>query len=52
MKLYVKYMVSQRCKQLVKEELHKLGVQSQYVVVDLGMVDILENISAQQRTLL
>ncbi len=52
MKLYIKYMVSQRCKQLVKEELQKLGVQSQYVVVDLGMVDLLENISAQQRTML
>lgn len=49
MKLYVKYMVSVRCKALVKEELKKLGVQSQYVVVDLGMVEILENITPQQR---
>ncbi len=42
-------MVSQRCKTLVKEELQKLGVQSQYVVVDLGTVDILENITPKQR---
>jgi AraC-like DNA-binding protein len=42
-------MVSQRCKKLVQAELKKLGVQSQYVMVDLGMVDILENITLQQR---
>ena len=52
MKLYIKYMVSVRCKALVKEELKKLGVKSQYVVVDLGMVDILENITPKQRNLL
>ena len=43
MKLYIKYMVSLRCKMMVKEELKKLGLK--YVVVDLGMVDILEDIS-------
>lgn len=42
-------MVSHRCKTLVQEELKNLGVQSQYVMVDLGMVDILENITPQQR---
>lgn len=52
MKLYIKYMVSLRCKALVKEELQKLGVQSQYVMVDLGMVDILETITPEQRKLL
>lgn len=52
MKLYIKYMVSLRCKALVKEELKKLGVQSQYVVVDLGMVDILESITPKQRNIL
>ncbi|AXE18825.1 AraC family transcriptional regulator [Runella rosea] len=47
MKLYIKYMVSLRCKMMVKEELKKLGVR--YVTVDLGMVDILEEISSLQR---
>ena len=40
-------MVSLRCKLFVQEELKKLGLH--YVVVDLGVVDILEDISEQQR---
>ena len=47
MKLYIKYMVSLRCRLLVQEELHKLGLH--YVVLELGMVDILEDISPEQR---
>lgn len=47
MKLYVKYMVSLRCKLIVKEELKKLGLQ--YVVVELGMIEILEDISTVLR---
>lgn len=47
MKLYVKYMVSLRCKMMVKEELKKLGLH--YVIIDLGMVEILEDISEAQR---
>lgn len=47
MRLYIKYMVSLRCKMLVKEELAKLGLQ--YVVIDLGMVEIFENITQLQR---
>ncbi len=47
MKLYVKYMVSLRCKMMVKEELKKLGLH--YVIIDLGMVEILEDISDAQR---
>ncbi|HET8864135.1 MAG TPA: AraC family transcriptional regulator [Gracilimonas sp.] len=47
MKLYIKYMVSLRCKILVKEELKKLGLY--YVTVDLGTVEILENITDEQR---
>lgn len=39
-------MVSLRCKMLVKEELKKLGLH--YVIVDLGMVEILEDISAEK----
>ena len=47
MKLYIKYMVSIRCKMLVKEELSKLGLH--YSTVDLGTVEMTENISQQQR---
>jgi AraC-like DNA-binding protein len=46
MLLYIKYMVSLRCKMLVKEELKRLGLH--YVIVDLGMVEILEDISPFQ----
>ncbi len=46
MKLYIKYMVSLRCKMMVKEELKKLGLH--YVVVELGMVEILEDITPAQ----
>src|SRR5436190_2420504 len=40
-------MVSARCKMAVKEELQKLGLH--FVVVDLGEVEIMEDISADQR---
>ena len=40
-------MVSLRCKMMVKEELQKLGLH--FVNVDLGMVEILEDISQAQR---
>ena len=40
-------MVSNRCKMAVKEELKKLGLH--FIVVDLGEVEIMENISAEQR---
>lgn len=40
-------MVSNRCKMAVKEELSKLGLH--FIVVDLGEVDIMENISTEQR---
>ena len=43
-------MVSLRCKMMVQEELKKLGLQ--YVVVDLGMVEILEDITQEQHELL
>jgi AraC-like DNA-binding protein len=44
--LYIKYMVSLRCKMMVKEELKKLGLH--FVLVDLGMVEILEDITQAQ----
>lgn len=47
MKLYIKYMVSLRCKMLVKEELKNPGLN--YVNVDLGVVDIMEDITMEQR---
>lgn len=46
MKLYIKYMVSLRCKMLVRGELEKLGLKC--VSVDLGMVEILGNVTEQQ----
>jgi len=47
LKLYIKYMVSARCKMAVKEALKTLGLH--YVVVDLGEVDIMEDLSVVQR---
>jgi AraC-like DNA-binding protein len=40
-------MVSQRCKMLVKDELQNLGLH--FVVVDLGVVEIREEISNEDR---
>jgi AraC-like DNA-binding protein len=47
MKLYIKYMVSIRCKMLVKEELKKLGLH--FVTVDLGTVEVMEALPADVR---
>jgi hypothetical protein len=47
MKLYIKYMVSIRCKLMVKDELEKLGLN--YKLVELGEVEITEVLSASQR---
>ncbi len=46
MELYIKYMVSLRCKMLVKSELEKLGLTC--ISVDLGSVEIKEDISKEQ----
>ena len=40
-------MVSNRCKMAVKEELKKLGLH--FIVVDLGEVDVMENLTLDQR---
>ncbi len=40
-------MVSSRCKQVVKEKLKALGLH--FIVIDLGEVEIMEEISAEQR---
>ena len=47
MKLYIKYMVSLRCKIMVKEELKKLGIK--FVAVELGMAETVEKITLEQR---
>lgn len=47
MKLFIKYMVSIRCKMAVKTALDKLGIH--HVKVELGEVEIMENISDEQR---
>ena len=49
LKLYIKFMVSNRCKMAVKEELKKLGLH--FIVVDLGEVEIMENLLADKREL-
>jgi AraC-like DNA-binding protein len=46
-KLYIKYMVSLRCKMLVKKELENVGLH--YVVLDLGLVEVLEELKEEQR---
>lgn len=47
MKLYIKYMVSIRCKMVVKEVLEKLQIP--YVIVDLGTVEVLHDLTEVQR---
>ncbi len=46
MKLYIKYMVSLRCKMVVKEELNNLGLH--FMNVALGEVEIMENLTQKQ----
>ena len=47
LKLHIKYMVSNRCKIAVKEELRKLGLH--FIVVELGEVEVMEKITPEQR---
>ena len=46
MKLHIKYMVSLRCKMVVKDELRKLGIS--YANISLGQVELAEEISRTQ----
>jgi len=46
LKLYIKYMVSNRCKMAVKEALKLFGLH--FIVVDLGEVEIMETIAGEQ----
>lgn len=50
MKLYIKYMVSLRCKILVIRELEKLGLD--HAMVELGMVELRTSISDEKRALI
>jgi AraC-like DNA-binding protein len=47
MRLYIKHMVSNRCKTIVREELNKH--QMNYLSVDLGYVELENDISETQR---
>ncbi len=47
MKIYIKNMVSTRCKLIVKAELKKLDIQ--YSVINLGEVEIAEDISPEDQ---
>jgi AraC-like DNA-binding protein len=47
MKLYVKYMVSLRCKMVVRDELENLGLQN--AEVDLGMITLKNPLAQGQR---
>ncbi len=50
MRLYIKYMVSLRCKMFVKTELEKLGVEG--AEVELGVVDIPGELSPENQKIL
>jgi len=47
LKLHIKYMVSARCKLAVRDELRKLGLH--FIIVDLGEVEVMENLTMEQR---
>lgn len=46
MKLYIKYMVSLRCKMIVAQELQNLNLHE--ICIDLGVIDIREEITKAQ----
>jgi AraC-like DNA-binding protein len=46
MNIFIKHMVSQRCKLKVKEELNNLGID--YLSIDLGTVELAYDITAAQ----
>jgi len=50
MKIYIKYMVTIRCKMVVKSELEKLGLH--YTTVDLGEAEVKDEISPEKIELL
>ncbi len=48
MKVYIKNMVSLRCKKIVKEEFERLGLR--YAVIDLGIVEMPDELTLNQRS--
>jgi YesN/AraC family two-component response regulator len=50
MKIYIKNMVSNRCKMIVKSEFEEFGLH--FIMKELGEVEIMENISTEQLNLL
>ena len=46
MKLYIKYMVSNRCKMAVKEELKKLGLH--FIFVEQGEIEVMETLTDEK----
>jgi AraC-like DNA-binding protein len=50
MKLYVKYMVSLRCKMMVQKTLEELGIP--YLSVELGLIELPDSISLEQKEVL
>lgn len=50
MKLFIKYMISNRCKMVVKEVMKELDLH--FVFVDLGEIDVMENLTSEQMLLL
>ena len=50
MRLYIKYMVSSRCKTLVQAEIEKLGIQC--ATVDLGIIETLTDLSNEDMEVL
>jgi len=47
MKIYIKYMVSLRCKMVVKKALNEMGIH--FVIVELGVIETMEELTADQR---
>ena len=50
MKIYIKHMVSNRCKMVVREELKKLGLH--FIFVEFGEIEVMENITGEKSDLL
>jgi AraC-like DNA-binding protein len=50
MRLYIKYMVSQRCKMTVERELDLLGIR--HFACDLGNIELFEDLGEERRQLL
>lgn len=47
MKLYIKYMVSLRCKLMVKQEIERLGLH--HTSIELGSIEIVETLTNEQK---